>query len=512
MMTEEGVAADGTMGDYISTITGSAEKGYTVVNHAKPEPEIIKETVTEKVTEKVTEQVTETVTVTVGGGGPVPTPAPTKSVTVKKVWDDDNNEYGKRPPRLSVTLMRNGEAVATYELNEGNKWSKTADGLEKLDELNQEITYSWTEPSVEDYTSTKEVTGDVTIFTNRYRLVATATPTPVTSSTVTKVWDDDNDAYQTRPESLTVTLSNGTTTTDYTLNAANKWTVTVDDLPAVDEAGNPITYTWTEKNPNGYTPVTEKMGNLTVLTNRYRPAPTPTPAPRTVTAGVTKVWDDNNNEYRLRPANLTVYLNGTPYVLNAGNGWTLTLDDLPAEDENGNEITYTWTEETLANYTLERTAVMGNMTVFTNRYRPAPTPTPEPVIPTTEASVVKIWDDDNNEYGVRPANIRVTLSNGQSFTLNAENNWSVTVENLPAEDAEGNPITYTWTEQSIPGYTLVSTVVAGKTTVFTNRYRPLALPPTDGKKIPGKPSIILNDYMTPLGIGVTINHVGDCFE
>ena len=47
--------------------------------------------------------------------------------TVKKVWDDADNQDGKRPASLEVTLS-NGTKVT---LNEGNSWTATIDKLPK---------------------------------------------------------------------------------------------------------------------------------------------------------------------------------------------------------------------------------------------------------------------------------------------------------------------------------------------------------------------------------------------
>ncbi|MCR4876659.1 MAG: Cna B-type domain-containing protein, partial [Clostridiales bacterium] len=174
-------------------------------------------------------------------------------------------------------------------------------------------------------------------------------------------------------------------------------------------------------------------------------------------------------------------------------------------------IAYTWTEQNVPGYTISGETVTGNTTVITNRYRPEEETEEE--VPTTSATVVKIWDDDDNEHHRRPNHLRVTLSNGTSYDLNAGNNWSVTVEDLPAE-RNGQPIVYTWSEQSVPGYKLVGTTVSGNTTVFTNRYREVVVPSNDpnGNKKTGTPATFIDDYETPLGVGVTINHVGDCFE
>ena len=132
---------------------------------------------------------------------------------------------------------------------------------------------------------------------------------------------------------------------------------------------------------------------------------------------------------------------------------------------------------------------------------------------TVSVTVSKIWDDNNNSAGLRPATLRVTLSNGQSFTLSQRNGWSITIDNLPAEK-NGVPITYTWTEQSVFGYVSDGGVRTGETTVFTNTYRSVVLPPPPGKKRGGSgiPPTFLDDYETPLGVEVSINHVGDCYE
>ena len=92
-----------------------------------------------------------------------------------------------------------------------------------------------------------------------------------------------------------------------------------------------------------------------------------------------------------------------------------------------------------------------------------------PVAPeaTVSVTVVKEWHDQNNANHHRPANLRVTLSNGQSYILNEANGWTVTVDDLPAE-LDGEPIVYTWTEQAVPGYVHTETRVEGDTTILVN--------------------------------------------
>ena len=125
---------------------------------------------------------------------------------------------------------------------------------------------------------------------------------------------------------------------------------------------------------------------------------------------------------------------------------------------------------------------------------------------TVSVTVKKVWDDQNNIAGTRPSSVRVTLSNGDSYTLSEDNNWTVTVTDLPAEDEDGDEIEYTWTEHRVKGYRS-SVHEDGNVTTFTNIFR---LPPSISRR--GGRLTVLEDYETALGINAIINHVGDCFE
>ena len=107
--------------------------------------------------------------------------------------------------------------------------------------------------------------GTITTITNKYAPEETA-------ATVKKVWDDASNQDGKRPDSLKVTLSNGT---EVTLNADNEWTATVTGLPKYAD-GQEIEYTWTEGGlPEGYTLTnTVKEGTITTLTNSYTPEET----------------------------------------------------------------------------------------------------------------------------------------------------------------------------------------------------------------------------------------------
>ena len=85
--------------------------------------------------------------------------------TVKKVWDDSNNRYKKRPASLTVTLSDGTRVV----LNEGNNWTATVRHLPKF-HYGMEISYTWTEEGLpEGYKLTSvETVGTITTLTNSY--------------------------------------------------------------------------------------------------------------------------------------------------------------------------------------------------------------------------------------------------------------------------------------------------------------------------------------------------------
>ena len=153
--------------------------------------------------------------------------------------------------------------------------------------------------------------------------------------------------------------------------------------------------------------------------------------------------------------------NNQTVTLNKENGWTGTISNLPKYDSTGAEINYTWTEGTMPEgYRQTGSSKDGTTTTITNSY----------TAPTTSATVVKSWNDNNNAANRRPASLEMKLSNNQTVTLTAENQWTGTIDNLP-KYANGKEIAYTWTEVEMPlGYRLTNTEKNGTVTTLTNTY------------------------------------------
>ena len=375
------------------------------------------------------------------------------SATVKKIWNDGNNQDGKRPENLKVDLKKGDTVIKEVTLNAGNNWTATVTDLEEK-ENGQTIDYTWSEkdlPEGYSLTSTNKE-GSITTLTNSY------TPGKV-SATVKKIWNDGNNQDGKRPENLKVELKKGDTVVkEVTLNAGNNWTATVTDLEE-KENGQTIDYTWSEKDlPEGYSLTsTNKEGSITTLTNSYTPGK--------VSATVKKIWNDGNNQDGKRPENLKVELKKGDTVvkevtLNAGNNWTATVTDLE-EKENGQTIDYTWSEKDLPEgYSLTSTDKEGSITTLTNTY----------FIETIKIEGTKTWSDGGNQDGSRPSSITVNLlANGTkvaSKEVTAKDNWKYSFTDLPKYE-NGIAINYTVTEDAVAGY---STTINGYD--ITNSYTP----------------------------------------
>ena len=275
------------------------------------------------------------------------------SVTVNKIWADNNNQDGKRPETITINLFADGEQIKTQSITET---TYTFEKLPTYSDTGNVIIYTVTENAVAEYTTT--YSADTFTITN--------THTPETTSvTVSKVWDDNNDQDKMRPASVSISLINGTDIVNtQTLSTDNNWNYTFANLPKYSN-GEIIPYTVVENNvPEGYK--AEVTGNKEAgftITNSH--------TPNLINISVTKVWEDNNNYYNARtPIEVTLNANGiakqTVTITEADN-WKHTFERVP-EYENGEKINYTVTEKEIERY---QTKITGNSETgftITNKY------------------------------------------------------------------------------------------------------------------------------------------------
>ena len=92
-------------------------------------------------------------------------------VSVVKVWEDDNNDSGKRPMSVKVNLLANGELYDSIELSNQNNWSYVFENL-SLYNGGKKILYTIDEIKVDDYLV--EISGNVDsgfVITNTFEAV-----------------------------------------------------------------------------------------------------------------------------------------------------------------------------------------------------------------------------------------------------------------------------------------------------------------------------------------------------
>lgn len=381
-------------------------------------------------------------------------------ISGQKVWDDADNQDGKRPASVKVKVKNGDTVVDELEVTAANDWKFESKALPKY-AAGQEIAYTVTEEAVADY----QTKIDKFTITNSY--------TPQSAEyAVTKVWDDANNQDGKRPASITVQLYSSVNGQEpvavagktLTLTAADKaddntWKASFTNLPQFDK-GQEITYSVKEDDATvaalkekGYSPKVEGQ----TITNSH--------TPEQVKVSGQKVWDDADDQDGKRPTSITVkVMDGSTIVdtleVTAANGWKFESKDLP-KYRNGQEIVYTLKEDAVAQYETK----IDKFTI-TNSY------TPE----TVKVSGKKVWDDANNQDGKRPASIKVKILDGDKVVdeleVTAATDWKFESKDLP-KNKKGKKINYTVLEEvTVEGYSSSQEQGTDGSFTLTNSYKP----------------------------------------
>ena len=369
----------------------------------------------------------------------------TVDVRGTKTWEDGDNQDGLRPEQITVKLLADGvETGQTTTATAANNWTYEFSNLPK-NKAGKAISYSVAEEAVAGYNTT----------VNGYDLTNNHA-TDLTSVSGTKTWEDNDDQDGLRPGQVTIKLLADGVETGQTAvaSAANNWTYEFSNLPK-NKAGKAITYSVAEEAVAGYT----------ASVNGYNIANSHTP--ETVSVQGTKTWQDNDNQDGVRPEQVTIKLladgveTGQTAVANAANNWTYEFSNLP-KNKAGKAIAYSVQEEAVAEYTASYQAYN-----VTNSHTPGQ----------TSHTVQKVWDDGQNQDGLRPVELKVQLyaddqKYGDEISLTAANNWTYTWSQLP-EKAQGKAISYQAREVSVPeGYQADQPTTQATVTTLTNRHTP----------------------------------------
>jgi LPXTG-motif cell wall-anchored protein len=298
------------------------------------------------------------------------------NITVRKEWNDSNNQDGIRPASVQVRLIKDmntaGEMISIpVTLNAANNWAHTFTNLPRYNDAGGESNYRVMEvpltvvpsyiPAVYRVGSATEFTGVVgtgaaagqRVSARVENLANTATATVVTVQnsytprvmrlTATKLWNDQNNLYDTRPDSIRLQLFATTNSDGVTGRAAvgspvivtptgSTWTHTWNGLPVMRNTGGSATapgtsaalfYSVVELDVHGYsagyvyTPTGSNSavgssgggvrGSISDDTNTTHNV-TITNNLNTVNVTVRKQWGDFGDLYRMRPESLTFTL------------------------------------------------------------------------------------------------------------------------------------------------------------------------------------------------------------
>lgn len=367
------------------------------------------------------------------------------SLSGVKVWKDADNNDGLRPTTITVKLLANNQEIASQEVSASTNWTYEFTNLYVYEEGHENeadylIDYTVKELNVPGYTT--KITG--TTITNTHEI-----DTSVEVS-VRKIWDDANNQDGLRKEIIVALLANGEEVESITLSDTNNWTYTFTNLQKY-ENGKVIEYTIEEKTTlDGYK--VEIAGSVKegyTITNTHTPV--------TINISGDKVWLDNNNNDNTRPESITIKLlaNGkvikTTTVTNVSattaKNWTYEFKELP-KYENGQEIIYTVEEVPVENY--ETSYDEKNPLTIINTHENEQ----------LELSGTKTWNDANNQDGIRPDSIKVTLIGkvgdktvytSEKIEVTAATNWKYNFGKVD-KYYEGQVITYTVVEDNVDGY------------------------------------------------------------
>ena len=341
----------------------------------------------------------------------------------EKIWDDNDNQDGKRPASIQVNLYRNGTIYRRTEVQPNNitdnKWSYSFSNIPYSDANGNVYTYTVDEEVVPDgYKKTIENVAPSNTYEkdiSGYKITNTS-PADTIDIQAKKLWDDNNNINGLRPKNVQFQLYDSETSGKpvgpaVTLDETNNWTASWKNLPK-NLKGKEIKYRVIETaiegtpirdytNPLGYKAIVNKISESNwEITNK---------AANTQVSGK-KVWEDHNNEDGTRPEKVTIELiaNGNPALdadgqiitkeINASsnaidqNTWSYEFESLPKFDADGKVIIYSVKEVDVPD---GYNSIVDGYTI--TNYNP----------PVTEVDGQKIWIDDENRDVKRPESVKI---------------------------------------------------------------------------------------------------------
>ena len=347
----------------------------------------------------------------------------TTNISGTKKWVDDNNRDGLRPGSITIKLFGNDKLIETKEVSADSNWTYEFSNLLAY-ENGEPINYYVREEEVDKYTTTYD----------GFDIINTHTPKDITVSG-TKTWIDKDNRYG-HPSSIKVNLQGKVgdkvvVEKQLEVKELDDWKYEFNELPEYFE-GKLIDYTISEDAVKDY----DTTINGFDIINTYNP--------ETINISGQKTWEDDNNRDGIRPDSIKVNLYNNDILIetkevSANDNWTYEFTNLP-KYANGQIINYSIKETDVSGYVQE----LDEYNIINNH-------SPEKV----NFNVKKVWNDDNNNDGIRPDSIRVVLyANGNyvtETTISEENDWTYEFNDLFKYE-NGQIIEYKIVEDEVKGY------------------------------------------------------------
>ena len=354
------------------------------------------------------------------------------NLSVIKEWDDYDNIANLRPENISVDLYSDGEPfIRGVTLDSDHNWEYTFNNLPlySISNLTAPI-------NADDYKIETVLEDDFDV-------------------TITKVWSED---YSNRPSSIYVNIyADGKDLGRVRLYRSNGYTATIPNFNKYDaEDGHEINYEFIDLTYPGSLDITESE----IYQVKH------------IKISLT------NDELKEKGKSIELVSDGLIYggaILEEANDWTYTFLNLDKDSNvdirerlDSNGVVH------LANYTIKESEVryylssVSSNSTSINPLMPSETKffddTEEKITSSIKITnklelinltVSKVWDDKDDFYGKRPANVTINVfKNGEiinSIVLNKDNGWKFELKNLPKYD-NGKLINYSIDEVNITYY------------------------------------------------------------
>ena len=409
-----------------------------------------------------------------------------RKISVVKEWKDAAGNNIAVPPVSSVTVdiyksinadrydVTEANKVGTATLSADNNWTYTFENLESVDGSGNKLYYFIRETGFNDSNYTTSYSTDVGVVSGTVTI--TNTKKPVAGEiAVSKAWNDDDDKYGLRPDSVDIVLKqNGVVYKTLELNAANGWAGSFTELPKYDDDGNLYVYTVEESAVADYAVTT--TGSVALGSVKFTNTVTytePDKGALQVTkkdAGTGNVITDGTAVFGLYTKSGDVYI---PYTVNGTAVTASTVDgvasftDIPygtyyVKEESapdGYDLNTEYTEVVINSETAVQISVEDTATIYPIRY-----------------VSFKFKKTDQAGNALKGAEFKLTIAGTEIVTAASEADGYVYFYNIPVTDEYRNKLyndtdEVKITETAAPeGYKLPDEVDVHKET-FADLYR-----------------------------------------